>query len=251
MKKSLFSFILAIVLMLSSIPCASGVNMNCSITICTDSFSMSDVPFYAEESFRMKRFVFYTVFCKEENKEQTEQLLSSLPYVICAGHEADLFLESVLDSGFFTDWLKVTLKDGYNFNPEDFENTQIKNYIENGKNVIELFPNIPSPENLLCLKHKIDNKIYTEKTELYVFDTDAGLYLTEPFIVGDADNSGDLTSSDARFILRLSVGINNNTFRLKYICDTDGDGLITSQDARFILRCSVKLEETKKGIFPL
>lgn len=62
--------------------------------------------------------------------------------------------------------------------------------------------------------------------------------------IGDADGDGDITSADARIILRYSVNLgfelSDETIER---CDVDSDKEITSSDARKILRFSVNLEE--------
>lgn len=65
------------------------------------------------------------------------------------------------------------------------------------------------------------------------------------FIAGDPDNDFVVTASDARFALRLSVGLEecekeSDQFKA---CDADGDGTVTAADARIILRVSVGLDK--------
>ena len=63
------------------------------------------------------------------------------------------------------------------------------------------------------------------------------------FLVGDvADNDGTVTASDARLVLRASVGLETLSEELKAIADTDENGSITASDARTILRMSVNLD---------
>ena len=62
---------------------------------------------------------------------------------------------------------------------------------------------------------------------------------------GDVDGDGEVTSGDARFSLRASVGLDillpgTPAF---LAADADGNGLIESADARLILRISVGLEK--------
>lgn len=85
-----------------------------------------------------------------------------------------------------------------------------------------------------------DSTIYIKydiKTELWNFDWN-------PRYFGDVDNDGDVSSSDARSVLRYSVGLEEykNQESLVY-GDVDFDGEITSADARHILRTSVELEK--------
>ncbi len=66
----------------------------------------------------------------------------------------------------------------------------------------------------------------------------------KPVVSGDIDGDELITSSDARFALRASVGLEKylpGTPEFK-AADADKDGEITSSDARLILRASVGLE---------
>ena len=60
---------------------------------------------------------------------------------------------------------------------------------------------------------------------------------------GDADGSGDVTAADARFVLRVSVGLEEAPpeSELYAVCDFDGDGEVTAADARAVLRLAVGL----------
>lgn len=64
-----------------------------------------------------------------------------------------------------------------------------------------------------------------------------GLEYKPPVIKGDVDGDGKVTASDARLILRDSVGLENLDLER---ADVDGDGKITSTDAREALRTAVK-----------
>lgn len=61
--------------------------------------------------------------------------------------------------------------------------------------------------------------------------------------VGDADKNGKIDASDARTVLRASVGLEKVDFERIYLGDIDNDKLITSSDARLVLRASVGLED--------
>lgn len=65
------------------------------------------------------------------------------------------------------------------------------------------------------------------------------------YLTGDADNSGDVTASDARIALRISVGLENISTESKMFvaCDIDLDGSVDTSDARRILRAAVGLEK--------
>ncbi len=66
-----------------------------------------------------------------------------------------------------------------------------------------------------------------------------------PFILGDIDKDGSVTSADARLALRASVGLEKYTDGSEAFtaADVDHDGEITSADARLILRASVGLQK--------
>ena len=62
-------------------------------------------------------------------------------------------------------------------------------------------------------------------------------------VQGDADGDGAITSSDARSLLRYSVGLDAADAAQKLAADVDSDGRISSSDARLALRASVGLEK--------
>lgn len=61
-------------------------------------------------------------------------------------------------------------------------------------------------------------------------------------ICGDVDNDKNVTASDARTVLRASVGLETLTEEQKKVADIDGNSTVTASDARMILRMSVALE---------
>lgn len=65
---------------------------------------------------------------------------------------------------------------------------------------------------------------------------------------GDMDNDGKITASDARIVLRASVGLENLSEEQAKTADYDYNGKITAADARLVLRRSVGLED--KNIKP-
>lgn len=62
--------------------------------------------------------------------------------------------------------------------------------------------------------------------------------------LGDVNFDGELTASDARTVLRASVGLERLSDDEKAACDIDFSGDITASDARSILRASVSLESS-------
>lgn len=60
---------------------------------------------------------------------------------------------------------------------------------------------------------------------------------------GDIGGDGEISADDARFALRLSVGLDKAAYTAKQYADADGDGIISAGDARHLLRVAVNLEE--------
>lgn len=67
-------------------------------------------------------------------------------------------------------------------------------------------------------------------------------YLYFPPVLGDIDQNGEIAATDARIVLRASVGLEKITDIISKRGDVDADGKITASDARLILRASVGLE---------
>ncbi len=67
------------------------------------------------------------------------------------------------------------------------------------------------------------------------------LALTEAAL-GDIDNDGVASSTDARLALRIATGLETTDARGNFLGDVDFDGNITAADARRILRVATKLE---------
>lgn len=66
-----------------------------------------------------------------------------------------------------------------------------------------------------------------------------GVWKKADFCRGDADFNGYISSSDARYLLRTSVNLEECGKCLLEFCDIDKDGRISSYDARFVLCQSV------------
>lgn len=60
-------------------------------------------------------------------------------------------------------------------------------------------------------------------------------------VIGDVDGDTAVTPSDARFVLRHAVGLEDFTEAQKAIADLDHDGEVTPADARLVLRLAVGL----------
>lgn len=65
-------------------------------------------------------------------------------------------------------------------------------------------------------------------------------------IYGDADFDGVVSSTDALFVLRVSVGLAECTPDLVPVLDIDGDGMLLSTDALELLRYSVDLPANER-----
>ncbi len=85
---------------------------------------------------------------------------------------------------------------------------------------------------------KTDTVIYSLKEKAISTDTSLPSYP-----LGDADSDGAVTASDARTILRASVGLDTLPLSIVAYADSDCDGAISASDARYALRTSVGLEK--------
>lgn len=65
-------------------------------------------------------------------------------------------------------------------------------------------------------------------------------------LLGDMDFSGTLTASDARTVLRASVGLDQLDETESIVADADLSGEVSAADARLVLRASVQLENIEK-----
>lgn len=76
------------------------------------------------------------------------------------------------------------------------------------------------------------------------YDKQSGYWVPGPaYKLGDVDNDGDITASDARLALRRAVDLETYPVgsREFLACDVDKDNLVTAADARVILRAAVGL----------
>ena len=62
-------------------------------------------------------------------------------------------------------------------------------------------------------------------------------------LLGDVDLNGKVETSDARFILRLSAGMEAVTEEIVEIADMNSDGIVSVEDAVLALRAAAKVEE--------
>ena len=74
--------------------------------------------------------------------------------------------------------------------------------------------------------------------------------LSAAALQGDVNGDGAVTASDAREILRLSVGIDPMTEKTRAAADVDGDGTVGAEDARLALRFAAGLDKNKGRSIP-
>ncbi len=91
-----------------------------------------------------------------------------------------------------------------------------------------------------------DKKINTAVIDL-VDDLLTGLFeegytLPATYTIGDVNDDGDVTATDARLALRASVKLESLSDTASKAADVNHDNSVTAADARIILRVSVKLE---------
>lgn len=97
----------------------------------------------------------------------------------------------------------------------------------------------------ICSKCK---DFYTEKIPSYGHSFKNGYCvncgISDPAVKksGDADGDGAVTASDARLVLRASVGLEALSGEARRLADINADNKISASDARLILRISVGLE---------
>ena len=85
-------------------------------------------------------------------------------------------------------------------------------------------------------------------------ETTAPEETTEPIkthYMGDFDENGYVNATDARFILRRAVGLDEYIYMPLFYCDMDYDGEITAADARLVLRTAVGLEKEQAHAFEI
>lgn len=140
----------------------------------------------------------------------------------------------------------------YEFSEELVEEIQPISYVEEGKenhplynnddfrDVMALVLKEPSDENVLLLIEILKDNPIVENAQR---NLKTNVIYPTAFTVGDADCDGNITASDARFVLRCSVNLEEYTDLQKKISDANDDGYLTAADARIILRYSVGLYE--------
>lgn len=95
-------------------------------------------------------------------------------------------------------------------------------------------------------RHIRENSSYTQYMQYSEYTKKLAPYITpgsEESVVkyGDVNLDGQITAADARFVLRMSVGLEETTKEIKILADVDGNGSVAAADARLVLRHSVGL----------
>lgn len=75
----------------------------------------------------------------------------------------------------------------------------------------------------------------------------SGGFSANASLVGDINGDGVISAEDAREILRLCVGVDPMTDKMKLLADLDRDGTVGAEDARLALRLAIGLTPDKKG----
>ena len=86
-------------------------------------------------------------------------------------------------------------------------------------------------------------KLITLLLVLLIFSSFVLICPAALFVSFDVNSDGRTDASDARFILRCAVGLEDYTVEQLAYGDTDADGELTSSDARNVLRYAVGLSD--------
>lgn len=266
---SVISLIFAMALSVSakSVNVFSPVKQNKSeqIAVCVDTFYFLPDEFGYEkiniesvESVTVlltgERFIYCFFNVAEKSQVDiaaVQNEISALPYVMCVGDEAYRIYTDICESGYSGDAVFVEIandSDKSVFLPSDFgkDVSEIMEYDIDGTVYLCLILNAPLQQKVQELYSEICTLDYVKNAEIC-----SATALVEEYLYGDFDMDGSITATDARMILRLSVGLENADIKRYYICDTDMDDEVTSSDARAALRISVGLDETKSGLFSI
>ncbi len=74
---------------------------------------------------------------------------------------------------------------------------------------------------------------------------------TAPGFMCNVDNDNEVSSADARIILRVAVALDTLENEMLLFADADFDGVVSSADARLALRTAVSLEEKQEVVFEI
>lgn len=98
-------------------------------------------------------------------------------------------------------------------------------------------------------KHSFARGEFVPEISAFVYSCRSCLHKVWGRPIGDADGNGIVgDASDARFALRVSVGLETPTEAAVAAADVDRDGAVTANDARAILRVSAGLDEKKWSV---
>lgn len=113
-------------------------------------------------------------------------------------------------------------------------------------NIIAVEKGEITEEDTLTLSYTLTctlcSKTYTDTYQLS--SGDKAVSEKPAYPLGDADLNGQINASDARTILRTSVGLESLSLETIPYINSDYDSKITASDARYSLRASVGLEKT-------
>lgn len=116
---------------------------------------------------------------------------------------------------------------------------------ENGKDTDEgVQPDIPMPGN----EEGYEGFFNIDKMRMGISEFYGDPTPQLKGICGDLDGDNSITSADALFVLRISIGLEAETAENKNLADVDFDGMITSSDALAILRYSIGMSEENSRI---
>lgn len=147
-------------------------------------------------------------------------------------------------NGLTKDGFWVILKEDYYYCVQDVLDSINCKYVKNASEIRTLsFDGTPKKTTIII---KLTDEKYFEAAQDYFREQEYCFDIHYEYLAilsapekGDVDYDRKITASDARLILRASVGLEELS---QYFADVDGDGKITASDARIILRKSVGLD---------
>ena len=109
-----------------------------------------------------------------------------------------------------------------------------------GKAVDEVYVPTGSDQN-----YCIASPIASDDGAVYYWNDSGALFAvkkSEPAAPGDIDADGEITTSDARLLLRMAVHLDKMPQQILSLGDINKDGAITTADARLLLRQAIGLD---------
>ena len=113
-------------------------------------------------------------------------------------------------------------------------------YCYDGKAVDEVYVPTGSDQN-----YCIASPIASDDGAVYYWNDSGALFAvkkSEPAAPGDIDADGEITTSDARLLLRMAVHLDKMPQQILSLGDINKDGAITTADARLLLRQAIGLD---------